>query len=346
MNKTTLTIKHAIQPREDNNVVFYQWIPENTSDEILIDKDGAIIRIWVERNCVNSLSDVTDETISSHIDNRINKIYVEVEFCDIDENLSEFIYGERDRPKRIHHGITPKDPDYESLSKEYEELGQEMMRLAISSYNRVISYARNIKGQSWLKEIQFEDGWQEQLANRYHAEVKINKDDWFRWCPPGDFSITFTALDERRIIRKEECGEVRKFVLEDGKPPLAYELLANAHYLLSQEHRESAIIEAIAALEVALNMFGKKPNPDHLQNSFETKNLQKRKIYAVINSILPQIFSTEILSPDILRKCKEAIVLRNKVVHNRQRGVSLEKAEPLIQALEECCKILIAHTDE
>jgi len=75
-------------------------------------------------------------------------------------------------------------------------------RIATSIANRVVSYARNVKGQFWLVEQEFDADRLSTFNVASGAKARIGNGEWFRWCPPAVDSMVVrmsgqeTALTE------------------------------------------------------------------------------------------------------------------------------------------------------
>lgn len=357
MSRKNLVIRSTISQGEDKwsgpYINFSKWMPEST-DVIVVEEKNISIRIWLDKDCIASPHDVDREQIKSYQNILVSQVYLDVQVNDVEEDLMMFIFNERDRPKNIHHGITPDDPDYDSLNKKYKNIGIAILHSSIKTYNRLISYARNIKGQYWLEEYYLDNScMMESINNKFNSKAKFNDNSWFRWCPPGMDPITFYLEDDEIFIKEDDWPDIQKFVNEKRRPNLAFELLANAQHLFFREHRRSAVIEAVTALEVAISLFGSKPNVDtpellKLSDRVDMSNLHNQIKHlgfsGSLRFLIPLLFSDEILPTKLLEKCQKAIDLRNNIVHNGQRNVNPDLARELISAIKKCCKIIVLHT--
>ncbi len=356
----TLTIRHIIPTSEgrfDPYVTFNRWLPSGEKDALIRTRDNFTARLWIDKSCVESPSPLTEEYISEWVNICVNKIYVDVEVQNVPEDLITFIYDERDRPKgEIHHGIKPKDKDYNRLGEAYKELGKEVLKMAIEGYNRFIIFSRNNKGQYWLSERSFDVDRISSSNVEFNSKVRSNSYKWVRWCPPFTDTITVQIPDNEPSIRRDEWEQIKEFVKSNSRSNLVLELLANAQSLLDNNHRRSAIIEVISALEVSVHEFAKSPRTDDL---FPNSNIRKRihvnnlksqvkhiGLSLTVNYLLPILFPSDILPIKVLNQCQKAIDLRNNIVHNGSRDVKEALVRPLIYAVIKTCKILIKYTEE
>lgn len=334
MNKK-LTINFTI-PLSDSEwtdpcILFDQWIPENLSDAIFVNHGDKEVRIYVDKSCVSSLHDVTDELIPSWRNISVSKLKVDIVLNDLDDEFLNFIYEERESPKKIHHGLKPGDAGYERLKNKYEQAGIDIGKLVISAFNRVVSYARNIKGQYWLTERKINENDINHQNVSFSAKAKINNETWFRWCPPsGPFRIE-CRIDTESPIKKDEWENLSDFVNNKDRPNLIFELVANSRYLFANSHMRSSVIEAVSALEIAVSNFGRNTNVDMLTKSHHIDRIDIDNIGNQIKHLgfsgsmrylIPLLINEDELPSAILDKCYKAIEVRNNVVHQGQRNVA------------------------
>jgi hypothetical protein len=207
------------------SIIFHQWIPENDSDVIVVNDNSKEVRIYIDKSCVSKLGEVTDELISSWVNISVSKLKIEVILEDISDDLANFIYDERDSPKEIHHGLKPEDNGFESLQERYKDMGIEIAKLSISAVNRIISYARNIKGQYWLTEQKFDENRLNSLNVSFRAKSKIDDGKWFRWCPPNTDRITIYLQSDESSIKKDDWGSISTYVQSKNRPNLILSFL-------------------------------------------------------------------------------------------------------------------------
>ena len=89
--------------------------------------------------------------------------------------------------------------------------------MVIYRFNRLIAYARAVKGQYWLQEYKIDaDNIYSELV-KLQAEVKIGEANWVALRVPA--SITFTAMmpTGELLIGKEDWQDVQEFVAGERK---------------------------------------------------------------------------------------------------------------------------------
>lgn len=353
----SLTIAYEI-PLSDEEwagpcVTFYRWLPNGKSEALVRERDDYTTRLWIEKNCVASLSEVDDTEISRWVNITVKKVYVEVLVRNVDDNLVRFIHDERDHPRGKHHGINPDDEDYEKLSEGYYQLGIKVLEQALTLYNRFIAFARNHKSQFWLPTRPFEKNQLSSLNVAFRGRVRSDEFDWVRWCPPSNDVVTIYSSGEETSINKEDWQEIQEYISSDSRPNLVLELLANAQLLIQEQRRRSAIIEAVSALEIAVSEFSKSPDVNYLFTQEILSRIKIDGLHAQIEHIgfsgtvkylLPILFPQDVLPTDTLKNCQKAIDIRNNVVHSGQRDVSATQIRSLIASIRSVCEILTKHT--
>ncbi len=345
-------------PLSDNDwggpcIAFYQWIPEHHADAIVLSENSKQVSITIDKTCVSNLGEVTDELISALVNISVSKLNIEIVLRDIDDELVGFIYDERESPKEIHHGLKPGENGYDDLKERYKSLGIEVAEIALKAFNRVVSYARNAKGQYWLSEHKFNKDRLRSLNNQFRAKARINNGEWFRWCPPSIDCITIYAEGNETAIKREEWVSVSEFVASSDKPNLIFELLANSRQLFDSGHMRSSVIEAVTALEVAVSKFGRKANVEMLSASTLTDRIDVDRLGTQIQHLgfsgsirylIPLLFPENVMPNNVLAKCFKALEVRNNVVHQGQRDVSSDLVREILRDVTALCRVLDAHT--
>jgi hypothetical protein len=112
----------------------------------------------------------------------------------------------------------------------------------LEGYNRLISYARDRKGQFWLTEHPYEP---DQLANNnngFNARVRRQDEEQFvRWCPPGDLHMTVHLYGNERSISQADWKVIQNFFERSTSTEVVLEILSNAERLVESGHSRSAI---------------------------------------------------------------------------------------------------------
>src|SRR5439155_12878761 len=102
-----------------------------------------------------------------------------------------------------------------------------------------------------------------------------------------------------------------------GRPDLVFEILANAELLAHDGNHRSALVEAVSALEVAVNDIGRKPAKSlliseeihHILQNYTLQNIAQRMgLTAAVTILLPIIIPKTDLPKNILMTCGNAIL--------------------------------------
>ena len=351
-----LTIEFVVPFGDDDwgpFMTFYQWLPAGRSEALTKETAGLTARIWVDKDCLSSQECSADEYISRWQNVSVKQAHVDVEVRGVSDVLANFVYDERDSPKRIHHGICPADDKYARLSSEYEALGKRVLSAALTTYNQLIAFVRNHKGQSWLQQRSFENNRMPSMNNAFNATVSIEAHGRVRWCPPGEDQIIIHVSGDETAIAREEWETIQEFVASAARPSLTLELLANAERLMAEGYRRSALLEAASALELSIFDFGKRGTleglaPPEVATRFDRKQLlsqiEHMGLSCTVRFLLPILFPESVLPTDRLGHCQEVVTIRNNVIHQGQRDVPEETARPLLASVRITCEMLRKYT--
>lgn len=355
-----ITVQFTIPFSDDEysgpSVTFYKWIPEGHEFNLVRKVDNLTITLSFDKTCVSQIGDVSDEGIQRTMNNRIYKVYAKADLGEIESELASFIFDERDSAFGKHYGLLPDDKKYKHLSDEYDRLGVLTLNAVIKTCNRMLSFARNIKGQYLITLLNHERDNLLNLNNSWHATATLDGGDKFRWMPPGAQHLRLNSIIDRESpIKKEEWQDLNDFVCSIARPNLIFELLANAFYLKNQGHRRSSVIEAVTALEVAVANFSISPKTEGLQISdqrfrIDTENIGNQSNHlgfsGTLRYLIPILFTRDELSDEVLKKCYQAIDIRNNVVHKGQRDIEHSLLNEIIGAINSCCKVLDRYTNK
>ena len=354
----TITVRHLVPVSFEDwggpCVDFYQWLPDSRADALIRQEGDIIGKLWLDYSCImTAFGPVDEEFIKKRVNLTVHKVYVDVTICNIDEDLLEFIFDERDAPKEIHHGIMPTDAVYRERQEAYLSLGVQVYKFAMNMFNRFVSFARNHKGQYWLPEYETDCKNLTSQNNHFQTIVKIDESDWVRWCPLHTDITEVTLSNGNTSISKEDWQQVRNFVASNNRPNLVLELLANSEMLVNEGRRRSAIIEAASAMEVALFSFAKAPEinqvlPTVAANRIDSINLKSQIEHLGFSGsfryLIPLLFAEELLPTSALKACYKIIEIRNNVVHHGQRDVDAKGIRQMVAAARKVCQVLIDHT--
>jgi hypothetical protein len=239
--------------------------------------------------------------------------------------------------------------------QEYLRLGQKVYLLTITYLNRLISYARSLKGQYWLQEYPVDKVEGLYAVNLAFKACVLIDSEWFRWFPDVKQLIIGReggCQDRDRLIDQSAWPEVKRFITSERQPSLVWELLAGAEWLAGIGHQRSALTEAVTALEVAISEFAKQPKAEEAFGSLITERMnvtslknwvEHMGLSGTVHYLFPVIFPEEKVPTEVLKVCQEAILQRENVVHRGQRDVQKDKLSRYLHAIRKMCRFLEAH---
>lgn len=322
-------------------LTFTRWLPLGKDKGIALSEDGIDFTFWFDIQATWWASQTNEEELSKHINVLAHYVKAHLTIADIDQRLADYMEN-RDFSR------LPAESE-KAIQSEYDGLGQRLLRVVIERVNRLISYARAFKGQYWLLEYNYDADRMHGYFADFKGRARIDNREWFRFQPGTGDSITIEMTPEEKYIDENEWDAIREFVLSTRRTPLVRELLSGAERLAANGYNRSALTEAVTALEVALSDFGRSQDA-HAKlgsvcaNRLGTSRLQSQiehmGLTGTVGFLLPLLFPEEILPTNVLAGCRDAIALRQNVVHNGQRDVNEIKLSQAIASIRKCCDIL------
>ena len=326
------------------SMIFSRWMPLEEDEFIVIQEENASLRLWFDKSCWNRVSHVGGD-ISNYVNVLVTKIFADVTLRDLSDGLVSYIKFTASEPH-------PPDGPYQ---QEYRELGQKVYHLVLAYLNRLINYARTIKGQYWLQEYPLNKADGLFAVNQlFNARVRVDS-EWVKWFPDVRQLVIGRVggcQDQERFIDKDSWPRVKEFITSKQRTSLVWELLAGAERLVGIGHRRSALTEAITALEIAISEFSCQPNAEEAFGPLKSERMnvtslkkwiEHMGLSGTIYYLFPVIFSEEKMPTNILKECQEAILQRENVVHNAQRDVQEEKISMYLEAIRRMCRLLEAN---
>ena len=242
-------------------------------------------------------------------------IYADLVIHDYDEDLLGFIIS----PDSIS---TDKRPEMIEKSKEW---GNTLLDAVVINFNKIILYARSLKGQFWLQEYLLGEDY----FMHFEAMGKIGDGEWFRFDPIIEKSFTIIMPSSyERYFDEKSWHQAKDFVLSESRPDFYLVLLSEAELFQSKGNNRVALTEAVSALETMVYKFASdKKSPLYFPQEisermgFSSLNNTVRHLglTATINYLFPILFKEEQIPQKTLNDCQEAIVTRGNIVHNGQK---------------------------
>jgi len=151
-----------------------------------------------------------------------------------------------------------------------------------------------------------------------------------------------------RKARRDDWERLNGFIRSQERPSLALELLAASELLEKEGRTRVALIEGVAALEVAVRRFLSSPLPS--TNETLLADLDVRSIEALYEKLglrgtlailMPLLLSDKELPRDTLRMSIKAVELRGTIVHRGKRKLEKEEICLMLNALRKLSMLLV-----
>lgn len=189
-------------------VAFYKWIPEGDEFNLVRIIDSLVITLSFDKTCVYGFGTVSDTEIKKTMNNLIHKVHAKADLGEIDNELASFIFNERDSAFGKHYGLLPEDKKFKTLSDQYDDLGVQALNAVIQTCNRMLSFARNFKGQHLITLLNPHRDNFLNLNNSWHATARLDGGEKFRWCPPGTQHSKLTIIFDEESPIKKRSGRI------------------------------------------------------------------------------------------------------------------------------------------
>lgn len=333
-------------------ITFTEWLPLENDDFITIREGNMLLTFGFTMDSWQTVTDRTEEDLPNQVNVEVHKIFADVQIEEVPDELADFIVS-MDYFRRSRKDHSPQE---KLLIPEYEILGEQVYTFTLERLNRLLSFIRSEKGQSWLVDHPVDSRQMGSVFTGFNARVKSEDSGWHRWEPTQRLEhIDAQLSDERRLIKRDDWIQIKEFVSSSGKPGLVGELLSGAEALAKSGHRRSALTEAITALEVAASHFSRNPDTvselgsryaERLGLSTLKGQVSRLGLTATLNYLFPLIFTEDQLPTRVLKPCQEAINQRQNVVHQGQRDVDDKKLNLYLRSIRQLCSILDQYSQD
>lgn len=344
MNRLTVNLKIPIVVEsliDAPALVFSKWLPLEMENGIEIKEKDFIIILWFDIDSTKWASEIKKEELGKHVNVLAHYIYATISLDTNDQDLLSYI-------KNKDYSRLPNDAEAE-VQKKYENLGTNILQSTINRVNRLIAFARDVKGQYWIKKYNFDPGRTYRDFIVFEAKARINDGPWFRFNPAATEHIKVNIESDFPYIKEVEWSKVKDFVRADTRTPVFGELLSGAEQLFGNGYHRSAISEAISALEVLISNFGASEIAQTklsmlYSNRLGISNLKGQidhlGLTGTINYLLPLILPENELPRGIINNCQSAYYLRQNVIHGGQRNFDKTEVFKYIKSIRRLGEIL------
>lgn len=297
--------------------LFHRWLPDGEKDAIILDvgDSNAKIKVWFERSGFVNGNFISFDYKRREVDPEVIPKQAVLDAGPLRGLLK--IGGVSEQELMCLREQKVGDAGYIALGKRV------VKQLIYPPVRRFLDILCTNYGQYWITTLDEWDSRRESLGsycvNKLQLEWSVEESgDWTAFVP-NDPIIEMTALfgttssHYHDYLKKEDWEEIARVVQGKYQPSLAAFILVKAHELFEQGNLKYALIEAVTALEIALNEFidQKLQGTDSLRKCMSRfMELPLSVQLALVETILGKVPIMEIES------AVEAIEMRNKVVHD------------------------------
>jgi hypothetical protein len=289
--------------------LFHRWVPNGRSDALVLNLPGGVVSMWFERR--------GKTTGIGYIEYDHKSAEFDVELMARQALLDGgALFGEVSLT-----GLT--DAEYQAVvenrvgSEDFVSLGKRVVQDYVDpSILMLTQLLRDVYGQYWLKVQDAFDSRRYSLGHHCHLlEMKWQAPDksWHEFVPnePTHAVIYARATFNRKYpeyLSSQTWSQIQRLLDAGYTPPLASVIAQYAHRLADQGFLRQALVEAVTAVELAIDHRLKSGNSP-LANSirgFEKLPLDACLVISAANLSI---------SADTLSEALRCITIRNKAVH-------------------------------
>ncbi len=301
--------------RRAHGPYFHKWLPDGDKDALTINMGSPNIelKLWFERKgYVRADGIIVYDQKKHEVDENImarqaildaGPLFGQLTINNVTEAQIEVLQQDK-----------RNDPNY-------IQLGKELLNFIYPVLSRLITILRVNYGQYWIRELEPWDSRKYPLGHYCQTFLEMrwaldNEQTW-RDFKPSDGPITIRVQlpsdeDYLQYLLPEDYKHIEKLLNENFSPSLAATSIGLAHQSLDRGNFKHAIIEAVTALEIALEEFHRsKFNADKelLKQIKAFWDLPLRTQLLVSANSLPEC------DLESLKEAVRAIDMRNNVVH-------------------------------
>lgn len=348
-----LVIRHRVPvadaTNQDDSFLYFETLPRGLEQGLSVVRDQLKVHLWLDDQCVQPYR---SQTLEKHLQSRnirVSHLLVDVEVPSVTTTLASFVL-EQGRSNNPQKALESSDSAAISLAQQHGDLGRRVHMVLLESVNSLLRWVYAEKEQYWLTPHHVSADHVGFTAVRTGAQVTVDSGPAVPWQPPtiDAFHLTIRA---RAGVTLDDWGALR-LLNSSARPTLARELISNARRLLEDGHHRAAVIEAVVALEVALNRFGARPDPGAFvapvaervrSGQSLVQDIEHLGLNASIRYLLPIALRPERFPPEVLARSGAALDVRNNLVHRGSR-LDDKKAEEAILASLGLARLLVAAT--
>ena len=183
-------------------LTFTRWLPIGDPHAICVTEEELSLKLWFDIKATWWASHPKEADLPKMVNVLAHQVYADVTVCDVELELLTYM-GQRDFRRRPTSEEKP-------LQELYDAIAERTLRLALKTFNRLVSYVRSRKGQYWLREYEIDTGRMADLFGRFDAKARYEGHDWFRFGPSSVTSIQVRLGSEERYIRDDDWDGIRQ----------------------------------------------------------------------------------------------------------------------------------------
>jgi len=324
-------------------LTFTRWLP-NEKDGLGMSVNGDTVTVWFDDHLFQASAFDDYANLESHGDLRLKAIGIDVHVEGVDEEVLAVIQEIADEA-RATQSMPRRDCD---AAKRYEKLGLRVQTAGLLAANRVLTWFRVSKGQFWISPLEHDPENQASFFRQSQARVRWNGTEWLPWLPSYCGGIRSICQDwGRRRVARDDWRNLQSWMTETSRPNLILELLADAEALASRGAARPALVQAVAALEVAIVRLY---DSEFWQNAVKSRTAQAvwtgEKLHdriglrGALHTLLPAVLGDSEIPFEVLEKCQHAVEARNIIVHKGSR-LDTEAIKPHMWPIRVLCEQLL-----
>lgn len=317
--------RHDLDYRSNNGPIFHRWLPNGQTDAIKFydENINGNIRIWHKRWGVVKDGEfqfeynkeiLDEELILEQIALEAGPLYGDVQIEISDKELS--VLNNDDQTSEI-----------------YLKLGKIIVKNVI--HNHVIRYAeilRIVFGQYWLDTPDYWDSRKMSIGeycHRWNMRWKLIEDANFKEFIPNErknepIVVKVRAYNSNDWLTKEDWVSIEKLMSNGYEPTFACKLLSRAHEFAKQRNWNSAFVEGVTALEVAVDEWFNRSIGDDKVIKDSMKMFWELPLRTRVTNVILGYKENELNVFELLKGTYKAIEIRNKIVHDGYSSIKTD----------------------
>jgi len=322
------------EPNFSGGPLFHRWLPRGIQDSIETRVASGELRLWFERRGYTEKGMVRFDFRRNEVDDSILAKQGRLDAGPLFGTLTlQDVSG-------TALDVLRRDVTGDA---EYLGFGKTIIKSLYLVLARVVEHLRIRYGQYWLTPL-------EKWDSRYRSIGAIcedwnmcwSEDNGTTWHPfkPDKSVRKYGPLDRTKFdeyMTQSDWAALKESVEKSNDPPLAAELVTNAHRLASEFQLRHALVEACSALEIAISKVvrtrikASKQLTDSVASFLKDTPLKARLV--TVAALLTTLPNT------VLEEALEGIELRNRVVHDG--AVPEERDRRFVRAVLEVVKNIL-----